>query len=361
MSKDRIMIGLDFAEGNFPSALCTLFQWAACAKGQKDLDVVFGVSTTAPDPRSMIISMSKYLKPLFCLDERVGGMATEIISGHTRKNNCHPFYSGFNYGSLVNRLLLLANIARCQFLVRVDPGTYPFASPDFNSVVQQHIDFVKGTKKVVSRGYDGRLALRHVFVLDKSAQEKLVCNYTGIDASQQVTGGALWTSSVPGTPAIGFEQYDGFNGKGLTLVWGSDDAIYQILPATGGSKKLLDVSVPRFDPEGMRKTTVEYYRGVVGMVYLSGFMSSGQESSARERTENFLVDLRVKHLDPAKYRPETPGKTMDEEFSMDLVAPDSFLTSIRNGLENHSRLMNNDNWTTIADALKEKLAQEVLV
>jgi hypothetical protein len=365
MPRERVMIALDFAEPNFPNALCTLVQWAACAKEQKDFDVVFGVSTTMENPQDMINLVVKYLKPfkVFFWDNYFDGDVFNIVNNYPEAEGCRPYYPGFNYGSLVNKLLLLAHMADCQFLVRVDPGTYPFANYNFGAGIKSHIDFIRGTKSVVSCSYEGRPALRPMFVRNEKDHKNLVWHYTKINPDSQVTGGALWTSTVPGVPAIGFPKW-GVGPKDLTLVWASDDAIYQVLPETKGSNRLPG-SVLRFNPEGMLKDTVAYYRGVVGAVYLFNLIRSEQEFFAKTEVEKFLEALRNHHLDVAKYRPMDENvvateKLIEEEFVIDTVTPERFLTCIRAGLENHSKLMEGDRWTKIADVLKNRLKAKFL-
>jgi len=365
--KTRLLIGFDFTGFNFPSAIYTLQQWATYTKQSEDFDVIFGVSTAqhrprglpgAPDlsTRNALISMSQYASPLVCYDEYVNDLAKDILQAQGIK--CHASYSGFNYGSLVNRLLLLASEASCDFLIRVDPGTRPPDSRSFEEMAREHIGAIKGTACVVSRGYEGRLAIRDQFVRDKKEHEKLVERFTFVKPNSQVTGGAMFTSSVPGTPAVPFEAY---GTAAPTLVWGSDDAIFQVLPATDGSRKLSDIPIPRFDREGKGKSTVEYYRGVAGMVCLADLASGKPESVAKEKVIEFLQILKEEHLNEIKYKPinektargKGRGEIMDNEFCHDTVAPAAFLSRIKEGWDNHAALL--EEWQNVATVLKGHL------
>lgn len=360
----RIMIGFDFTGVNYPAALYTLQQWATYVAESTQFDVVFGASTSshrahglpsAPGliVRDALVAMLQYCEHLVCWDEYVSDLANHILKSVVQ-TEVEPFYEGFNYGSLVNRLLLLAHVAGCDYLVRIDPGTRPPDSRRFDELIAEHIAIIGDTKKVVSRGYEGRLAIRDLFVKDKEKHRKLVQDYTGIDPTQQVTGGAMMTSGVPGVPAMGFQRF-GPKPNELTLIWGSDDAIYQMLEQTQGSIKLEEVPISRFDPEGKRKSTIEYYRGIAGMVYLSNLIQGKKYTDAKTKLTKFFEVLKTDHLDPAKYRPEEKGRDMVQEFCLDSVAPDPFLAKIREGFENHQRLIAEGKWIEIANALRARL------
>lgn len=366
--ENRIMIGFDFTGSNYTNAKRSLEEWARYARHCDQFDVVFGVSTAnyrskgmagAPDLKTddALMEMCRVCSAFSRWDEDVTDIANKIIEDGGG-GSCRPFYSGFNYGSLVNRLLLLANLMSCNYLVRIDPGTCPPSASTFDDLVTEHLRLIEGKSIVVSRGYEGRLAIRDMFVRDKTAHEQLIHDYTGVDPGSQVTGGAMFTSNVPGVPAMPFDRY-GPDRKGATLVWGSDDAIYQILAETTGSRKLSQIPVPRFDVEGKRKSTIEYYRGVTGMVYLSSLLAGHGCSEAETRLQKFFATLKTEHLDPVKYRPSEEGKQLDQEFDLNAVAPKAFLESIAAGRENHNRLLSDGNWPEIAGKLQEALHSHV--
>jgi len=378
--KRKIMVGFDFTTSNYPAALYTLQQWARCAEGS-GLDITFGVSTALSRKkvfcfekistvRDALLIMAGQCRNFVCWDEFV----TDFVFCSVPEMLSRPFlfYRDFNYGSSVNRLLLLAYAAGCEYLVRVDPGTLPpELDPEqdggrtkFGAIVDEHIDLIKGSVKVVSRGYKGRLAIRDLFVYEnkKKEHEQLVEGFTGIDVRRQVTGGAMFTSNVPGLPVVGFGRF-GPSKKELTLVWGSDDAISQILPEMSGSKNMGGVLVPRFDPEGKRKTTVEYYRGVAGMVYLANFITSGKDVVARKKLRRFFHELKGYFLDPKRYRLESEGKnkSMRREFTLTRVAPEPFLAKIRDGFLAYKELVSSDKWMRMADVLKKVLPSQIQV
>lgn len=372
-TKQHVMLGFDFTGSNFPSALYTMQQWAKYTESADAFQVSFGVSTASYQSRGLpgasdisvhhaLVAMLQYCPSLACWDECVTDIASQIISD-IDGIECKPFYSSFNYGSLDNRLLLLAHTLRARFLIRVDPSTLPPKTRSFDELVAEHIGIIGNSDIVVSRGYDGRLAIRGLFVTDKEKHEKLIEQFTGINPLKQVTGGAMLTSSVPGVPAIPFERFGGKSGD-LTLVWGSDDAIYQIIKDTNGSKKLESIPIPRFDQEGKRKSTIEYYRGILGMVYLSGLLSKNDSSKAQKaRLNEFFNLLKKEHLSQEKYRSTEKGATLEDEFIIDNVAPSAFLTKIEEGLMNYKLLIceSQKNWQLIANILQGPLYPHVQI
>ena len=172
-----------------------------------------------------------------------------------------PFLSHFNYGSVVNRLLLLAHSHDCDYMVRIDPGTLPPKRASFAYLMTKHEREIDNDAcVVVSRRYARRRALRNMFVRSGRGEShaELVKDCTGIDVKNQITGGAMLTLKSPGTPAMCFPT-----DSGLTLVWASDDGIYQVLPATQDKSHILPKHpVPRFDAVGKSKPSTEYYRGI---------------------------------------------------------------------------------------------------
>jgi hypothetical protein len=364
------MIGFDFTGSNYAKAKHSLEAWARYATQSQQFDVVFGVSTANYRSKGMtgaphlktndaLKEMSKLCPAFARWDEDVTDIANKILDDGNGAD-CRPFYPGFNYGSLDNRLLLLANVISCRYLVRIDPGTCPPSAIAFDDVLSEHLRLIDSRSIVVSQGYKDRLAIRDMFVRDKSRHEQLILEYTGIEPTSQVTGGAMLTSNVPGVPALPFEPY-GPDRKGNTLVWGSDDAIYQILDETRGSHKLSLAPIPRFDAEGKKKSTIEYYRGVTGMVYLSTLIEGHGSSEAESKLQKFFGKLKAEYLDPLKYRPEEEGKQLEEEFDLNTVAPAAFRKSIEAGRENHARLLSNDNWTRMSDQLGEALRSHVFI
>lgn len=361
--KTRLMLGFNFAKNNLPSALHTIQQWSEYAADSRIFETVFGLSTAChPDrdlPGDAMEMMIRYCRcrDLFIFDEYAAEFAMSSF-GDSLGRDCHPFYTGFNYGSLVNRLLLLAGMADCAFLVRVDPGMRP-PKCSFDYIAGRFVNIVRDANWVVSSGYDGRLAIRDLFVRSKKDHEDLVKLFTGIDPLRQITGGAMFTCSVPGIPAMGFERY-GPTDRELTLVWGTDDTIFQILKETQGSEPLTEFFIPRFDPEGMRKSTVEYYRGICGMVFLSVLLRGDSAAAAESRARQFVRHLIEDQIDPAKYRFDSKDSQLtmrwDEEFVFERIAPGGFLTKICEGLVNHQNLVQSGKWVAAVELAKRSFA-----
>jgi hypothetical protein len=91
------------------------------------------------------------------------GCCTDQVIAVWPKKLPMPFYRAFSYGGNVNRLLMLAELAGCDFLVHIDPGCYPVG--DMSEIILRHIDVItKGTIQAISGQYTERLALRDDFV-----------------------------------------------------------------------------------------------------------------------------------------------------------------------------------------------------
>ena len=363
--KERILLGIDFIGRNFPSALYSLQRWAEYAKNSSCFVPVIGVSTfcrrSAPLPAATNLIAEQALRvvkdccsglEVLHWDTDVNELAAAILSENGIKS-C-PSWSDFSYGGAVNRLLLLANEASCPCLVRVDPGTVPPTEKPFDDILHHHLSWIGDSSIVVSRGYKGRLALREIFLIEGKADDQcdLVHRMTGIDPLAQVTGGGMFTSKVPGIPALPFAGTE----NGPTLVWGSDDGIYQILPSTLGSRKVGAIEVPRFDVVGKPKSTKEYYRGVAGTVFLASVLRDIQ--NATHEVQRFL-DRIAGMLDDRKCREIDGNENWRSEFTRANVAPDGFLDKIKEGCRNHVQLC--EEWSRIADLLRGKLITAVQV
>ena len=337
LEKKQILVGIDFIGINFPSALYSLQQWATYVSRSDYFTPIIGVSTfcerdkslpgcpnlTAAEAVKCIKECCPRVKVVHCDTEM-----NDIARGVLVKNaiNSQPFWSSFSYGSVVNRMLLLANEASCDYLVRIDPGTVPPRENSFDEIMQQHISWIGDSNIVVSRRYAGRLALRDIFLIEGKADKQcdLVYRMTGIDPLSQVTGGAMFTSKIPGVPAVPFDSSE----AGLTLVWASDDGIYQLLEKTKGSRNIGVVTIPRFDVVGKPKSTKEYYRGVAGTVFLSSLLQGGKSrQDAALDVEEFLGNL-LELLDDKKCRLIDENDNWRNEFTKDKVTPDQFLEKI---------------------------------
>ncbi len=231
--QEKILVGVDFIGANFPSALYSLQRWTAYLALSKDFKPAIGISTscernkplpgfrnfTAAEAFRAIKDSCKEIEVL-CWDTQVSQLVLKELSNN-KINSC-PFWPEFSYGGVINRLLLLANVASCDYIVRIDPGTLPPLKKSFDDVINHHLLSMRKVGSVISRGYEGRLALRDTFLTDGKSDEQgdLVKDITGINPLAQVTGGAMFTSRVPGVPAPPFPAYEQPTGKkNPTLVW----------------------------------------------------------------------------------------------------------------------------------------------
>lgn len=195
-----------------------------------------------------------------------------------------PFYDGFSYGGTVNRLIALAALAGCQYLVRVDPGTAP---PYYlTEMLRRHIGAIESGEAAIASGlYTDRIALRDDFVPQdkKGAYYDFVQLYTGVDPHKQITGGAAFTVKVAaGPPAIPF--------PGFTPVWASDDGLYATIC---GNKAVLfpESRVHRSDPGQAARHGKEYPVRLASMVVLRQLFSGVSEGDAIGAGMEFLQQL----------------------------------------------------------------------
>ena len=363
---EKVLLGIDFVGDNFPAALYSIQQWWAYANRGGQHACMFGISNfcdrSTPLPRAAGLTPNDGLRIIssFVPKEQLVQWTSDIdaaLLGKVEANGgrSQPFYPEFSYGSVVNRLLLLAASHGCDYLVRIDPGTLPPREGTFAEWMKKHQDEIKADPRIaVSRRYAERLALRDMFVQKERRDDhaKLVEQFTGIDVQKQVTGGAMLTLKTPGTPAICFP-----GGAGPTLVWASDDGAYQVL----GNGRLLDDGkeehrVRRFDPEGKPKKPREYYRGILGAVYLKALRDKVEGEKARERADGFIKALLLEPqiLDDEKCKEVDPQWC--ETFTHDSIAPKEFVEAIRKGYKNHQTLLRE--WDKMCVVLKPSVVRE---
>lgn len=379
--KIRILLIMDFSGRNFPSALYALQQWApyvnrknsnyetvvAVATSQDRSDLLIGGSTTIK--RALTIIREYCKAPRFVVwDRRVDKAVDVLLTEGNIKSK--PVYPEFNYGSIVNKGLLLASSMQCQYLVRVDPGTRP-PTCSFDTVLKKHVDVIRhrqelGQNVVVSRGYEGRIAVREFYTLPEKLSEHhgLVEEMTGIDIYNQVTGGALFTCAVPGVPAPPFKKSPD---SGLTLVWASDDGFYQIIEETPGSKKFGGIEVPRFVAVGKEKMSFEYYKGLAGMVFLFSLLRGSDFEKARDKVDEFferlkpLLDAEKCQKNDEEEFEEKRGQPLSwvQDFRREMVAEDHFLKQVAKGWENRKTLVKE--WPHISKLFADKPPSEINV
>ena len=226
--------------------------------------------------------------------------------------------------------------------------------------MREHQDRIgDNLSKVVSRRYADCLALRDMFVKDgkESRHAELVKEHTGIDVNNQVTGGAMMTFRTPGIPAICFPI-----GAGLTLVWASDDGVYQVLDKNNIEGEMLDDTVvehrvQRFDAVGKPKKSKEYYRGILGAIYLKAIRDEEDMNTAGVKAKSFIDKLIEDILNPEKCEDIDPEWL--STFSLNKIAPEDFVKAIWVGYENHNALLRE--WGKICALLQPSVLRETSV
>jgi hypothetical protein len=355
----KILLVLDFTAANFPNTLRTLLEWCPRLRNCQGHEITVAVTTFKRRTESLVPTSSHTFQwaagvlkeacgglPVVFWDEEIDDGVTERV-GRIAGIQSQPVYAGTNFGSIVNKGLLLASAYSCGYLIRIDPGTLP-PNCDLGSVLDKHLRFIQsadeGEVRVASGRYENRLAIRDFFVKPGEVVNHhwLVGRTTRLNLYSQVTGGALFTSIVPGIPAIPFTR----SGNELTLVWASDDGFYQRIRQTAGSQPVKGTVIPRFDPVGQPHSSIAYYRSLAGAVYLFARCDRLDDDSARAEARTFIQDL-VQYLDT--------DKCPQRDFTSPNIVPTSFLDRIADGWNNYTRL--SKDWTTMVGnaALQEYL------
>lgn len=245
-----------------------------------------------------------------------------------------PFYQkGFSYGGMVNRLLALAKIAGCDFLVRVDPGTAP--PYYFQQMVKYHIQRIEAQDQVwvVSGQYTDRIALRDHFVPEakQSDYHNFMFVHTGINPFRQITGGAAFTLSVAkGPPSIPFD--------GFTPVWGSDDGVYQTL-MSDNTLVLSESRILRTDPGIVATKGKEYPIRLASMVALCHLIRGYTTEQAESTALGFLKELKDR-----KYYEDYDPPEAQEELGRRLK-------NIAKGWQNYEQLR--QSWEAVIEKIGE--------
>lgn len=246
-----------------------------------------------------------------------------------------PFYEKFSYGGAVNRLLALAKVAGCEYLIRVDPGTAP--PYYFQQLINYHVSKLEQDKaKVVSGQYTDRIALRDNFVPSdkKEAYYQFIRDYTGVDPrhNKQVTGGAAITIAVAGPPAIPFDG---------ARVWASDDGYFQLIFP---SKALIlpESIVPRTDP-GYPMPGTEYFVRLASMVVLCELHKGSEKPRAKDKGSEFFERL-MEYLDSERQ------EVFDIESAKEELR--GLIEVIFEGYNNYKHL--NENWLAVIEELDKR-------
>jgi hypothetical protein len=334
----RILLSIGYIASNEVGAARTIDAFGAyfARNPHSAYDVCLGVDTLGR-LRPGLARFQPFFRGVFAWDERATVCALAAIADGPR-----PFHAEFSYGGLVNRILILASVAGCDYVLRVDPGTLPPA--DLWNMIETQVEALR-THRVVSGVYVDRLAFRdNAYALATRHDDYLrfVESATGVNIHEQLTGGALFMAATPGVPALPFEQSG--NMREPTLVWGSDDALFQTMGIP--TRVFTQHRVPRHDPFGKAKPPAEYFRGVLGMVYLNQLR---QDSGSRSWVPEF-VDTLNGFLDATLDESRSYGLSV-LPLRIEEVAPPAFLDRIEAGFENYSRLCLT--WTAlVADLLR---------
>jgi hypothetical protein len=341
-SMSSILLAISYVASNAASARRTIYEFGNYFRLNADAryDVSLGVVVRA-ERRFELASFGRQFPSIYVWDDDTTGRALAALIGCPQ-----PFYSGFSYGGYVNRVMILSRLAGCDYLLRVDPGTLP--PVDLWSMIETQLAALQ-THGIVSGVYQDRLAFRdNLYVRRSMRDDYLACiaRQTGVTLQQQITGGALFMVATPGVPAIPFPEWSVGN---PTLVWGSDDAIFQNCGIK--SRVFTEHKVPRHDPFGKAKSPLEYFRAVVGAVYLNHLRG---DTPASTSVGAFIKDLN-EFLDPSL--DENQGTRFP--LQPDDVAPPDFLACIESGYANHLRLIGD--WSNVVDHVTHALSADALL
>lgn len=338
----RILLSISYIASNAARARRTIEEFGTYFRRNRHrrCEVLLGVETRA-DQRVELARFASFFQAMYVWDEVTTTRAAKALARHPQ-----PFASGFSYGGYVNRVLILSHIAGCDYLLRIDPGALP--PEDLWTVIERQVAALQANR-VVSGVYANRLAFRDGLYARRSTRDEYLAfieRQTGVNLKAQITGGALFMVASPGTPAIPFSEW---SAGAPTLVWGSDDAIFQ---ASGiESHVFAEHKVPRHDMFGEDKSPVEYFRGIAGMVYLNNLRCN---NAARTSLGPFVRGLN-EFLDPSLKENQGCRFPLEEEH----LAPSRFLDCIDSGYANYQQLVSL--WDEVVDDAKRAIPPETLM
>jgi hypothetical protein len=338
----RILLTIGFVDSNAASARRTILEFGTYFREHPRAqdDVLLGVHT-ASRHSSGLAQLASGFSALYVWDGDATLRALKALEGRPR-----PFASGFSYGGYVNQCLMLSRLTGCDYLLRIDPGTLP-PGDLWNLLDRQRAALL--SHRVVSGVYQDRLAFRDHLYARRSLRDQylaFIAQQTGVALHEQLTGGALFMMASPGVPAIPFAQWS--SGE-PTLVWGSDDAVFQ--DGEIATRVFAEHKVPRHDPFGKAKPPIEYFRGVAGMVYLHHLRRG---DAARLAVASF-IDRLNEFLDPSL--PENRGSRFPLE--LDEVVPSRFLDAIDSGYANYLQLLGA--WNPLIDDVAREVDADALM
>jgi hypothetical protein len=342
----RILLCLSYVPSNAANGRKTIQEFGNYFRRHphSQYEISLGVETLA-DQRPQLAQFGHLFPTIYVWDEDASDLVLTTLEGRR-----WPFYRGFSYGGFVNRVMILSRLASCDYLLRVDPGTLP--PVDLWSMIETQVAALK-SNRVVSCVYEDRLAFRDNLYARRSARDEylaFIAQETGVDLHDQITGGALFMVASPGIPAIPFREWSTGN---PTLVWASDDAIFQVSGVK--ARVFTELKVPRHDPFGKAKPPVEYFRGVVGMVYLNHLRRS---QVARTSVLRF-IEMLNNFLDSSLNENRDDRGQALVPLNAHEVAPPEFLDSIDSGYENYRELL--PDWNDVVDVVMRAVPLDALV
>jgi hypothetical protein len=338
----RILLSISYVASNAASARRTIQEFGTYfdRNPHSGYEVSLGVESGA-DRGPELARFAHQFPAIYGWDDDSTVRALKALARRPK-----PFFSGFSYGGYVNRAMILATLAGCDYLLRIDPGTLP--PVDLWNMIETQAAALQ-IHRVVSGVYADRLAFRDNLYARPSTRDDYLAfieQQTGVALRKQITGGALFMVASPGIPAIPFQEWSAGD---PTLVWGSDDAVFQ---ASGvKSYAFTEHKVPRHDPFGKPKPAVEYFRGVVGLVYLNQL----RRGDAARASVVLFIDALNEFLDSSL---EENGGCRFPLEQRD-VAPARFLDTIDSGYANYLQLLGG--WNDVVGDVKRAISADSLV
>lgn len=336
MATRRILLGLSFFNqtGEVTDTLKTFLDML----GNGPYEVVLGLeneksrSQVAPVLDSL---QSQGWATCYIWDDDVNRSAMQLLD----RTRAMPFFQNFSYGAAVNRMLLLAVASRCEYLVRVDPGTG--SPPNMGQLVDHHTKAISQGKKLVSAQYTKRPAIRDDFV-EESQRDKyynFVQSFTGVDCQpgRQVTGGAAMTLSPEGPPAIVFDK---------VRVWASDDGFFQMFFGANQTEAQDKIKIERSEP-GFGLQLSAYVARVAAMVLLRHAHEGKGSDLALQEARKFLQDMS---------RLVSGGYLYDPAEAEKLLAPE--VGAVYSGYQNYLKLVGE--WPVTAHRLIDAIPASAL-
>ncbi|MBW2737796.1 MAG: hypothetical protein JRE64_02880 [Deltaproteobacteria bacterium] len=303
----KVMLGMSLFKANCEDASRTALAFSKVLR--KDAHVALGVETGGMGRDSL--EMSRFINDRLLetwSEKRVyvwDAYSDKKFFDRWRSNQPMPFYQGFSYGGAVNRMLVLAKLAGCEYLVRVDPGAAP--PYYFREMVRHHVNVIASGNdvEVVSGQYTDRMAIRDEFLPKEKRADyyEFIQMYTGVNPYRQITGGAAFTLNVTaGPPPIPFPDF--------TPVWASDDGVYATV---SGSKAVVlpESRIFRTEPGPAARYGEEYPVRLASMVILQMLFEGCSESDAANAGCKFLEELKSRGF-YEQYNPSVAKEKLQE-------------------------------------------------